>query len=278
MHFKRWNREEEDREDTRYIIIAKSGQYGEKRVEYRRSETSEVFIRFQAGASLEITVAGYVGSGCEEKITLRLRKEEDREDGSFSFAYSPDEKVNPEGRQTFGPVEPGAYVIVVGIKTGRYQSLPVEFVPVTLRAGKNRATVNVPSLYSLTVIAEDVDPGRTFRLRPELRTSGWWGIEKKVGPDRRALFEDLPAGTYKLALSGDEMSGEMQVTVPDQAVVRFEPKPQDAMSVTITDPEGAMAKAGLLTGDLLIGIDGTEFKSMPQMVALLGGAMGKSEM
>ena len=59
----------------------------------------------------------------------------------------------------------------------------------------------------------------------------------------------------------------MTVTVPSQREVRFDAQPVNAYRVSISDPKGSLAAAGLLDGDLIIGIDDTEFKDQQQMWA-----------
>ena len=57
--------------------------------------------------------------------------------------------------------------------------------------------------------------------------------------------------------------------MPGQSVVRYVPRPITAYRVSITDPEGGFALAGLRDGDVVVGIDGVEFKDQAQMSALL---------
>ena len=68
----------------------------------------------------------------------------------------------------------------------------------------------------------------------------------------------------------------MTVTIPGPEVV-FKASAYNALQVTISDPDGSLAKAGLVDGDLVVAVNGTEFKGAAQMQLLFGGAMAKGE-
>ena len=69
----------------------------------------------------------------------------------------------------------------------------------------------------------------------------------------------------------------MEVTVPAQSVVRFEPMVFDCFVVRITDASGLLVRAGFVEGDLVAAIDGTELTADRQMNALLSAAMVKEK-
>ena len=84
--------------------------------------------------------------------------------------------------------------------------------------------------------------------------------------DGKATFKRLPAGRYRLTASGSQ--GEMEVLVPGQAVVTWTPVEMSAMRARVTDSDGAIAQAGFMDGDLVIGVDGEEFTEQKRMYAL----------
>jgi S1-C subfamily serine protease len=61
----------------------------------------------------------------------------------------------------------------------------------------------------------------------------------------------------------------MHIAVRSDTTVRFRPEVQDARLVEIRDPDGAMARAGLRDGDMIVGVDGEEFKDSAHANALL---------
>ena len=69
----------------------------------------------------------------------------------------------------------------------------------------------------------------------------------------------------------------MTVSVPNQSKIEFAPVEPDAMVVTVDDPDGDLAKGGLQSGDLIIGIEGAEFENMVQMQTLFAAAMASDE-
>jgi C-terminal processing protease CtpA/Prc len=59
----------------------------------------------------------------------------------------------------------------------------------------------------------------------------------------------------------------MVVTVPGAGIVRFAAQVFSAKYVTIDDETGYLGSVGLKTGDLVIGLDGVEFKDATHMGA-----------
>jgi hypothetical protein len=267
--------EADDGANWRYYVRVSTKNYGRKEIEYERGERSEITVQFVEPATLEVTIAGYVGSGREGAVELSLAKADSGERESHGVHSSREQKIDAQGRQVFGPVEPGAYEIVVTAKTERFSSIPIDRIPITLRAGRNVATVGIPELYNLTVIVPDPPPRARLRLQPVPRRPGWWGTNETVNKEGRAEFSNLPAGEYKLQMSGPTMGGIMHISIPAHREVRFEPKPINALEVTIEDPEGELAKAGFQTADIIIGVNGTQFKDMFQLQSAFMGAMSK---
>ena len=166
MHHERQNDDRDD-EDTewRYYVRVRSKAHGEKEVEYDRGERSEVTVHFLEPATLEVTIAGYAGSGVEGRIKLSLVQAGDREQPR-TVTSSRENRLDSEGRQTFGPIEPGSYELVMRVESERHSSFEIDRAPITIRAGKNAHTVGVPALYTLTVTVEDPSPNARLRLRP----------------------------------------------------------------------------------------------------------------
>lgn len=258
---------------------------GEKAVEIARGQ-ADAAVRFDTPATLEVTIAGYAGSGLEGALALSLeRAEAGAGDESvmmrrhFSRSRGEDDPLDAEGRQSFGPVEPGAYEVVLSVMNegsrGRY-ALPAERVPVRLVAGKNEIAVSLPQLHSLAVLVEK--PGGI-----SLALERFGGIEALADDSRRVRFEHLPAGTYTLRFfEGDEHSKtygqeQMTVTVPGPAEVRYRAQTLDAVRVDVHDPKGKLAQSGFQSGDYIIAIDGQEFESPDQMEALFMVSFSKED-
>jgi C-terminal processing protease CtpA/Prc len=60
----------------------------------------------------------------------------------------------------------------------------------------------------------------------------------------------------------------MPLRIEGDMMVRFDPRPLNALRVRIDDPRGLLGAAGLLNGDLVTAIDGTEITDAAQAAAL----------
>ena len=253
-------------EVRRHVLVATSREHGSKDAEFRPDADSTITIRFGDAASLELTVTGFRGSPFAPKLRVGLQKP------SESSMYIPSGKSpDAEGRLTLGPVQPGSYELVLTVETDRHRSIPVSRTPVVLPKGVNRMTVPLPALYPLTVQVEDGD-GIRLMLRSVERGVPAVHISKTVDKNGRATFDSLPAGDYTLTAMP---LGQMRISVPAAGVVRFTPRPVNALRVTITQPDGAMARAGFQTGDLVVGIDRTRFENLGHLQGLMTQARGK---
>ena len=84
------------------------------------------------------------------------------------------------------------------------------------------------------------------------------------------LVVGLLAGDY-LPWNG---ASAMRLTVAGDSEVRFEEALLDALRVSIRDSSGALARAGLRDGDLIVMIDGKEIESHARASVLLAAAPG----
>jgi hypothetical protein len=252
-----------------YYVTVKSDRFGTKEVGYQRGKIKELEVRFLAPAVLKVTVAGYVGSGQEELISVALKAIAGEEDGFRSSGAS--KKPTAAGTLELGPAEPGEYEVVVYAGKARYGGLRASATPVSLRAGQNEVTVAMPRLHSLTVEVPGGKAGETLRLRNEV-AGGWSATSGTLDDQGRATFELLPEGRYKISR---EAAGEMVISIPGPGLVVFKGQVQNAILIKVTDAAGTIAKAGFMDGDLVIGIGGQEFSNMLQMQMLFAGAATK---
>jgi len=207
-------------------IRARSPRYGEKEVEYVRGRVAEVTIAFEEPAVLEAAVAGYVGSGLEGSLRLLLRK---GDPGGRPRNWSPfhdggREGLDAEGRRSFGPVQPGPYEVVLGIRDEGNRHRPVEVVSIPLVPGENRLSVPIPPLYRLTVLVEDPRPGAQLLLEPRTQGRGGWSSRERLGEDGQATFARLLAGDYRLSLVGSGRAARMSVSLPGPEHLVFTPE------------------------------------------------------
>jgi len=243
-------------------ITARTKEYGSKTIRYDRKSTRSLTFRFEAPAVLTVTVEGYVGSGFEGRLRLDLRKP--KEGGGWSGAGGGG-AISAQGVKKFGPVPPGDYSLAVRVVREGRRGVTAETIPLTLKSGGNAETVRIPKLHTLTVITEDLPEDTRLTIRA--RRGGRFDFDGKRPENGRVVFEDLPAGEYVVQTHEDIQM--MFVRVPGRSVVRFEPVTLNALEVSVRDPDGGLAKAGLREGDLVIGVNGEEFEDMIHMQSLL---------
>jgi hypothetical protein len=263
---------EDDGEGTNGVTVSAEG-YPQKEVEYRRSETSELTVKLDEPAFAEVVLVGFDPSAIAGRIQVSIESPPQppqegevqtpaargrrvmRSRGNFS---SMQEELSEEGQIIVGPLSPGSYIVMVQSGGGH----PVARQEVTLGPGKNRVEVPFPRLSSLTVRLPGASADSHLQIEPLGGDGdGRYSFSARVGRDGAARFHDLPPGEYRLRLFGGGESADMTVSLPGQAEVTFQAARHDAMLVRITDPEGRMAKAGVLDGDVIVSLEGEAFAS-----------------
>jgi hypothetical protein len=249
--------------------MVNSQKFGSRTMEFARAEATIVRVRMEEPAFVEVTLEGYAGSGCEGCVDLNVTPKEGGSGGGG--------KPDGDGRCRMGPVAPGAAAVQVMVsepRKGRHMVVlrqEVDLVP-----GTNSVSLRMPPLYELTVVLPDDTVNTNVMLMgldAERGATSSWARSDGSG---KVLFDRLPAGRYRLTVSGRE-SGTMEVAVPAQSVVRFEAMVFDCFVVRITDAAGLLARAGFAEGDLVTAIDGTELTAQRQMNALFSAAMVKEK-
>ncbi len=271
----------------RFVLTVTSSLYGTKTAEVGPGQTS-ARVQFVEPASLEATVAGYRGSGLEGELWVSVEvpktEGEDENDPTVSAramrrygrgggSLSPD----AEGRCNFRALEPGPREVVLTVNSGHSQTAASR-TPLVLHAGPNSITLTLPTLYKLTVTVEAAGENSYAMLRTAAEGEWGGGNWQMLDSGGRATFEKIAAGKYAIQVwgqAGDQ--GTMTLTVPGASVVKFQPDVQDAMRVEVSDKEGALAKAGFQSGDLVVAVEGTGFKSQAEFAALLAAAVEKAE-
>ena len=219
-----------------------------------RPDARELRLRFDAPGTLIVEVLGYVRGDYAvnaESVTQEFR------------TNTSDTKLEAEGRATLQPLAPGTYEVSLyspnGPRgTGFSDRKRLASVTATVRSGENRVQLTLPALYDLRIEAPNLSRGETLRLRrPDER--GYDSIRAERDADGVATLTGVPAGEYDIV--SDDMYAPQRITVPPTTHV-YDPVPLRAMSVTIADNAGLLYVSGFRDGDLLIGVDGVEFKSL----------------
>ena len=189
--------------------------YGNRLVQLTPGQR-EVEVNFSIPAQLEVTIAGFVGSGYEGRLSVAVTRVGDG--GRFN-GRARDNAPTPAGICEIAALEPGSYVLALMLEqksrsqSWRSQST-IARTRIELRSGANSAQLALPALYSLSVRAAQQEEGSLVHLRPisapeDEDLSRFDGRQVSTGADGLAVFEELPAGRYQLWGGGKQQELEV---------------------------------------------------------------------
>jgi hypothetical protein len=262
-----------------YFVRATSDRFGEEEATYDPAVDAEVSIRFAEPARLSVALAGHAETPGNERLSLRLAPKTRRL--GLTHQGSWDAKIGPDGVAAFPAVTPGAYVLTltraadegaVGAGHSRYRgAAELAYVELTLRSGDSSQTIAVPTTTELVVAFDGGAPAGfdLQRSQPDGSTRTVFGGPK--AGDRDVSYPDLVPGRYRLVAKD---VGEMWTVVPGDARVVFRPRPFNACRLVVGE-KGYLAELGLKTGDVVVAVDGVEFKDQFAMAAALAGAKSR---
>jgi hypothetical protein len=256
--------------EASFTLVVRSRLYGESRVPYGGPGERQVEVRLEEPASLNVKVTGYTEGGHAGHVRLILVPPA----GAGGSPYwQTDRPPDAQGRYVVPGIPPGDYRLVVQAMLDKSTRIPALVESIMVTPGENRIEIAMPRLYSLTIRS---DTAARFGLRPPLDSPSRWRCPPRALHGGRVVWEHLPAGDYRIQPEGPSRRG-IPVSVPRTREVEYDPRPDDCIVVRITDPAGILAGAGLLDGDLIVAIDGTELTDSRQMQALATLAMKNEE-
>jgi hypothetical protein len=222
--------------------------YGTREIEVPEGPAPTATVRFETPGTLLVTVEAYGERAVGGTFHLDLETED-----------HPYGDVDHEGRCRFDKVVPGRYPLHL-LLHDRGRTERILTTEIEVRSGENAASLALPALHTVTVLAPRLPVRHGLSLR---RVDGTIDRHEWTGDDRRAVWHHVPAGAYELR--ADDAGESMRIDVPGATIVRFEARPYDALVVTVTDPAGFLARSGLRDGDRLVAVNGTEFTGPRQM-------------
>ncbi|MCI0589790.1 MAG: PDZ domain-containing protein, partial [Planctomycetes bacterium] len=237
----------------RLTLTVRSARYGPREVLVPRERRGPLTVQYADGATLEVAVAGYEGSGLEERLWIALTplgNPGHKLPRTLDFAG----KVGPVargGRMGFGPVPPGDHELTLLAETGDSFRGSGTFAlvrkPLRLEPGANEATVELPPLHVLEV--EVGEAGSVEITRVGERGGSQMYRERD---ETSVRFERLPAGTYAVSAGTGRAT---IVRVPEVDRFRYDEgaRPDAILVIEATDP---LAGTGFLVGDIVIAADG----------------------
>ena len=250
--------------DARLYLIVTHEEYGSTAVEIWAT-TRQTEVRFNAPATLIVTVPGMVGGGFVGQVNLSLgRVGKGLTAASHSAGGEPNKE---EGVARLGPVEAGRWRLAMWVSSGksnRWSQFEAASLELDLAPGENRVSLAIPPLHRFEIRMPE---GTEGQLQLELLGSKgvnrrWgWGQVEKGGATPKAVFEDVPAGDYRVTLGGVN-AGVMLVRVPGSGTLfDWQPMVVNALRISYHETPGEIVALGLRDGDLITEIDGKAISS-----------------
>lgn len=214
-----------------YSLMGFHKRFGSVQIEFTRDQP-KVELHFTEPASLDVLVAGIVGSTYEGRLFVNVNPEGPDSHRGLSHG----ERLDSGGHHIFKHLSPGPNTVRLSLmdqlpQDGWYgRSDVVAVLDVVLTTGKNRAVIAVPALFSLPVSApgaedgaeasvwpkNDPDDEGTQTLRSTYRSS-------PVDAGGNTTLEDLLPGKYILQVPGFK---QQIVEIPGGPVTMEPDKPQ----------------------------------------------------
>jgi RNA polymerase sigma-70 factor (ECF subfamily) len=210
------------------ILELDSLAYGMKRVPIERG-AREVSVSFDEPASLEVTIQGYASGPLVDKLRLglesaraELRAGGEREAVPELLSVAPvgPPGIDSRGVQSFGPLPPGAYVVVVMAGDENQPGPVVGRHGVSLKAGANRVTVPLPRLHRVTVLVGAERERATVFLRSASAGEGGGVWRAASDAQGQATFTLVPKGRYELSALGSPSRADL--IVDSDATIAFD--------------------------------------------------------
>jgi len=250
--------------DARLYLIVSHEEYGTTAAEIWPT-TRQAEVKFNAPATLIVTVPGLVGSDFAGQVNLSLGRI--GKGLAAASGGSGGEPNKEEGIARLGPVEAGRWRLAMWVSSGkshRWSQFEAASVELDLAPGENRASLAIPPLYRFEIRMPEGTEGQLQLelMGGKLANRRWgWGAVEKGGPTPKAVFDDVPAGDYRVTLSGTN-AGVMLVRVPGSGTLfDWTPLAINALRIAYQETPGEIVALGLLDGDLITAIDGKAITS-----------------
>lgn len=232
-------------------------------------------LKFSEVASATIRALGLTNlpKGGQVYVQLAPRIEGDKD----WYSYSGEQRsMNKDGGVEFKSLAVGDYTLRAFVQIPSedyYRSKELVTQDITLRAGANTLDFTIPALQDLTITG--LTPGSSAYIASSGESEGYSQDSAEVNSKGEAIFKGMIAGEYTVSADG----GTMTVRIPSGGPVAFVSTNNNAMLVSITDVNGALAKAGLQDGDIVLIIGGLSCADIsgPREFILMVQSLEKTE-
>lgn len=243
------------------VLFARNPRFGTRGIEVP-DDASELDIRFLPPVSTTLRLADSAENASGRRIEVELRIEDFAEPwrAPRPVKFGP-ESTGADGSIELGSLQPGRYrvrLFVAAAPHGNRKALDVGAASTEIVPGAGEWVVPFPPLGDVR-ISVPAGTKRWFKLTPLSRGHVDDDSVRRlaeVDADGTATFRDVPRGPCEIS---DHEREFMFIDAPVDGVIPFVAAPVNVLRVVIEDERGALAAAGLKTGDWLVALDGNEF-------------------
>lgn len=243
---------------SEFYVFATSSKYGRAGVIVPLGALRYATIQFREPALVTAVVTNYLNHKAMGKLVAIIVPEAKANNVYWYEARTVDDK----GRAELAPAAPGKHILLLGVENaynwGGYDELAR--IETTLTSGPNEVSIQAPPLYDLIVQVEGANEVVSVDIDSETVNR-----EKDTDRSGTVTFHNLPAGTYRISA---DYETRKTVTIPQDSRVILRKLERNALRVTFTNEESNVAKAGFISGDLIIGIDGVIFETRKDLERL----------
>jgi hypothetical protein len=217
-------------------------------------EGQRITIRLEPGAELRVVLMGAGAERAMRNCDAYLKGVSSGHSGEFDDESS---AIILRG------AKPGIYTLTL-YTSGRYGEYRWERLyceKVTLNSGVNTLEVQIPTRSDLVVLCPGVKEGVEASLwsfddeptRDRINDWGGTSIDADVDARGQVTFKQVLAGTYQLAIGP-----RIQIVRVPSSPVQFAGAVPTRFRVRLSDKDSPLRRAGVLSGDMLVAIDGEE--------------------
>jgi len=259
----------------RFVLFADHPRFGTCTCEVPK-DAREVGMRFVAPLAVKIRIPGFTAAsrGRDYKVDWTRFG---AADGSESSTPVGDDAIGEDDVVDVGLLQPGRYrlaITVAPLKPNGRPPLNVARATWEVTAETRELALPLPKIAPLRLSVAAGTRG-WFTLAPDDgagEENGGLQRNAEVDADGGITFEDVVPGLY---VARGPNQDSMLVEAPASGTVAFVAEAVNVLRVVVRDREGALAKAGLATGDRVVAIDGREFSGRRELEQLRNSLKGE---
>lgn len=259
-----------------FVAHVQSQRQGVLQQVYKPEQEERLELRFAEPAHLLVRVNGAAPKGVMVQLALQPEKksESDPQEEETNAGLGEATEV------ALGPLRPGRYKLLVRGAQRDWNWFTLLEESIELRPGRQERALTLPELHTLAIRVTDAQPGQSQR-------GSIWRADDPSSSFRTSFqvnggngeIAGLPAGRYEAELSerGQSSARRESFSVPGTSTLVFGPAnpnaaPKLGVRVDLQDPQGRAARAGLMQGDVVVGIAGKRFEKAEEVMPRFSGA------